>query len=735
MSVSTEPLYTPPTAQNQTGNPTETQTHRFRRHVNDKHDIRPALETYEDLWKWSTGQYHPDPSNDGGHDGESMSLFWEDVWDFTRVIGTRDSTRCVDVRTTPAENPLWFENARLNWAQNQLEKWKESDRVALIQALEPNPSNPNPGYRRLKYNELYDATVKAARALASLGVKAGDRVGSYCSNSIENVVAALAAISLGAIWTSAASDFGPKGVLERFEQVEPTVVFGSDAVSYNGKLHNHLPKVQELLGGLKAKNLTPKAVVVVPLDPTSPVQHPAQTTPDEKWISWSSFLSLGANDNEYSSSFEFAQVPFNHPLWILFSSGTTGKPKPIVHRAGGMLLQAKKEFEICAGVRQDDVFFYYTTTGWMMWNFLVGALTTGCTLVLYDGSPLRDPSVLWKLTDDLGITLFGTSAKYIEELAKKYRPRQHHNLSTIRHIYSTGSPLAPQGFDFIYQHVADPARPLMLSSITGGTDICSLFAGFNDSLPVYRGEIQCRMLGMAITAFSDDGKEVPAGTQGELVCTRPFPCQPVGFWPLEGRDKSRELVQEAKERYKKAYFEGFGGVWYHGDHVVFTSSRFGSGGGVIMLGRSDGVLNPGGVRFGSAEIYQVIESCFCEGTPSLAKEHTILDALCVGQKIEADERVILFVKLLPGVELSDDLKGRIAKEIRIARSARHVPALCIQVHDIPYTLNGKKVEVPVRKIINGAALSSVNEATLRNPECLREYVEIAGRLKVHSAKL
>jgi len=366
-----------------------------------------------------------------------------------------------------------------------------------------------------------------------------------------------------------------------------------------------------------------------------------------------------------------------------------------------------------------------------MWNFLVAGLASGCTLVLYDGSPLRDPSLLWNLVDELRITIFGTSAKYIDQLSKVYKPREKHSLSTLRHVYSTGSPLSAASFDFVYEHI-HPG--VMLSSITGGTDICSLFAGMCSALPVFRGEIQCRMLGMAIEAYDTTGGNCKPDEAGELVCIRPFPCQPAGFWPLEGFANDNEAVEAAKKRYRNAYFEEFPGVWYHGDHVVVTRSRSGNGGGLIMLGRSDGVLNPGGVRFGSAELYDVIEACFQQGPPGAPNDHIIADCLAVGQSFVGsddagvvDERVILFVKLHDGGVCSDELRRRVKEEIRRRRTARHVPERIIQVQDIPYTLNGKRVEVPVKKIINGAPVSSINPATLRNPECLDEY-ERLGRV-------
>ncbi|KAF9009054.1 acetoacyl-CoA synthetase [Cyathus striatus] len=684
LAANDEPLYYPE-------NPAQTATFRFLTRANAARGLN--LSSYYDLYRWST---------------EHIDQFWSLVWDETSVIGHK-GFHVVDNAASPSSNPPWFAEARLNWAENML-RCRSDDKFALVHAIEPTSDASPPMVRKCTYAELYQLVCKLVSALLALGVKHGDRVASYSSNCIENVAACLATSAIGGIWVSAAADFGPEGVLERFEQVQPTVLFAVDAVVYNQKIHQHLPKVSSLLSSLSKSSIYPKVVVIK----TFPDYFHEQGW-ESDWVSWDTFIEQGAKHNlgvSENGEIEWARLSFDTPLWILFSSGTTGRPKPIVHRAGGMLLQSKKEFSICAGLRSDDIFFYYTTTGWMMWNFLASALSIGCTLVLYDGSPLRDPSLLWRLVDNFGITIFGTSAKYIDQLSKGYRPREHHSLSTLRHVYSTGSPLAPALFDYVYQHIHPK---VMLGSITGGTDICSLFAGMSSALPVYRGEVQCRMLGMAIESFTPTGSKNPPDEAGELVCIRPFPCMPLGFWPLP-RFGKRDEIQEARERFKQSYFNEFEGVWYHGDHIIITRSRSGNGGGLIMLGRSDGVLNPGGIRFGSSEIYDVLDAQFSSGS----QEDVIIDSLAVGQKIDggSDERVILFVKLSIGCELSASLESRIRSEIRRRRSPRHVPAQVIQVPDIPYTINGKRVEVLVKKIINGAPLSSVNAATLSNPECL-----------------
>ncbi|KAJ6599056.1 acetoacetyl-CoA synthetase [Mycena vulgaris] len=662
------PLYHP-------RNPEASATFKFRDRVNAAFGLE--LHTYHDLYLWSTSH---------------IADFWATAWDATSIIGEKGS-HVVDESVNISENPPWFMEARVNWAENMLH-CRSTDKIALIQATEPTPLNPT----------MHNCTELVSRLVSALlanGVKPGDRVASYSSNCIEVVALCLATTAIGAIWVSAAADFGPAGVLERFEQVQPTFIFAVDAVVYNGKVHDHLSKLATLLLGLDTESdVAPKIVIIHPL----PYGAEDRSAWKEGWVSWDDFLLEGEAEKlgrAPSGEILWHRASFNWPLWILFSSGSTA----IVHRAGGMLLQAKKEFVICADLQPDDVFFYYTTTGWMMYNFLISGLSVGCTLVLYDGSPLRDPTCFWKLTDDLQISILGTSAKYIDQLSKGYKPRQHHDLSSLRHIYSTGSPLSAALFEYVYQ---DIHPNVLLGSITGGTDICSLFAGMCSALPVYRGEIQCRMLGLAVESYSGAGKLNAPDEPGDLVCLRAFSCMPAGFWPL------------ARTKYHLAYFAEMAGVWYHGDHIVLTRSRSGNGGGLIMLGRSDGVLNP---DLASSELYDVIDAVFC----STGK---ILDCLAIGQTIGgSDERVILFVKLPDTQELSPALERQIKDEVRARRSPRHVPAQIIQVGEIPYTLNGKRVEVLVKKIINGAPLSIVNPSTLSNPECLPFYYDIGIQLR------
>uniref|UniRef100_A0A0W0FJZ4 Putative acetoacetyl-coa synthetase n=1 Tax=Moniliophthora roreri TaxID=221103 RepID=A0A0W0FJZ4_MONRR len=673
------PLYQPPNS--------NTAIHRFRNRVNSKYDL--SLSSYHDLYKWSV---------------TLIDDFWSTVWEETNVIGHMGG-HVVDKGAKPSDNPAWFTDARINWAQNMLQ-CRSSTKLALIQPTEPTLEHPTPPLRSCTYGDLYELVSSLVSAFLENGLKPGDRVASYSSNCIENVAACLATTALGGIWVSAAADFGPEGVLERFEQVQPAFIFAVDAVVYNAKVHDHLGKVSSLLSALDKVTETKPRIVIIHAIPYS---QEDRTLWKQDWISWTDFVNSGKKaglGRDEHDEILWYQGSFNDPLWILFSSGTTGRPKPIVHRTGGMLLQARKEFSICADVTSDDVFFYYTTTQWLD------------DVELPDGSPLRDPAYLWRLVDELGISIFGTSAKYIDTLSKNYRPRENHSLQSLRHIYSTGSPLAPQLYDYVYRYIHPN---VLLGSITGGTDICSLFAGMCSALPVYRGELQCRMLGMAVEAFDATGKACLADKSGELVCVKPFPCMPAGFWPLPGFGTDA-AVKSAGERFRQAYFAEFDGVWYHGDHITITRSRHGNGGGVVMLGRSDGVLNPGGVRFGSAELYDVIEHNFAE---------EVQDCLAIGQSIEngTDERVLLLVKLADGVSLSGSLENDIKAQIRSRRSPRHVPAKVIQVKDIPYTLNGKRVEVLVKKIINGATPSTINPATLSNPGCLEFYFNLGEVLR------
>ena len=524
------------------------------------------------------------------------------------------------------------------------------------------------------------------------------------------------------IFTSTSPDFGVTGVVDRFQQVRASVLVSVNGVRYNGKVYAHWDKLREVVSQLEKQEdgrvIPLTRVVVVECVKEVGMVFPAGS--GDHWTSWDAFMKTGSTraQDQTGPHMEYERVPFNHPLYILYSSGTTGKPKCIVHSTGGAMLQHMKEHLIHGDLTRNDVFFQYTTTGWMMFNWLVSALFAGCTVVLFDGSPFKpEPGVLWRLAEKYGVTRFGTSAKYIQSLQDM---RVHpidlgYDLSALKDIYSTGSPLTGDNYDFVYERVKSE---VCLASITGGTDIVSLFAGHNHTVPVYRGEIQCRCLGMAVECWSDQasssgggggggdggqsGRNV-YGVSGDLVCTRAFPCMPIYFW---------NDTHPPNARYKEAYFSQYPGVWYHGDFVWLNPNTK----GVVMLGRSDGTLKPAGVRFGSAELYNIVEK-YHQGE--------VEDALAVGQRRpqDTDERVILFVKMVAGKEFSEELVVRIKGEIRKELSARHVPMFILETKEIPYTVNGKKVEVAVKKIVSGQRVEP--SASLSNPDSLLFYTNLS----------
>ncbi|OCF38693.1 acetoacetate-CoA ligase [Kwoniella heveanensis CBS 569] len=668
--------------------PSSSQTELFREYINDTHYL--SLESYEDLWKWSV-------SNRGD--------FWSAVWDWEQVVGIK-GIYTVDESARPVDNPHWFPDTSLNWAENQLRHLKTRPRdIAIITTSEPCAGH-SPSPKRFTQSELYRLVGKTQRSLYKTGVKKGDRVAFWGGNVLEAAVVLLATSSIGGIFSSAAADFGVDGVKERLEQIKPKVLFVTNGVVYAGTARPLLPLLPKLLASLSDP---PQVVVIIDHLPEELVPRPKELEKERKWDEW-----LGPHD--WDSVINFERMGFDEPIWILFSSGTTGKPKAIVHRQGGMLLDSLREHHLAGDIGRGDVFFYYTTPGWMMYQYLISSLATGATIVLYEGSPLKPHSHLWTLIDELKITIFGTSAKWIEQISKYYPDvKENHDLSSLKQILSTGSPLPSALFDFVYDRVK---KDVIVGSITGGTDICSVFAGRNTSLPVYRGEIQSRMLGFALDT------DTPPNTPGELICHQAFPIEPLGFWPLEGYGFPEQDVEDAKKRYKESYFKDEKGTWYHGDYVQITPSRAGNGGGVLMLGRSDGVLNPGGIRFGPTDIYSVLEgSEFAD----LGVEETLVVGLMVDGG--ADEKVVLFVKMKEDRTLDEDLTKRIKTSIRLARSARHVPAKIIQVSDVPVTLTGKRVEVPIRKVINGSPIESINPATLRNPGCLAEYVRLGEMMR------
>ncbi|EST08528.1 AMP-dependent synthetase/ligase [Kalmanozyma brasiliensis GHG001] len=672
--------------------PSATSMDRFRRTINSRFSLN--LQDYNELWEWSC---------------EHLDEFWSTVWDETNVISSTKAVKAIDDNAEIYPPPRWFEGARLNFAENLLRHGLPSsplrERVAVIQSTEVDTSTGELDETSITFAQLYELTAKVAGAMRKRGIKKDDCVASYSANNIENLVAFLAASSIGAVWTSAAADFGPEGVLERLRTVRPKMLVSVNAVRYNGRVHDHLAKVRGVVEGLEAdrgvNEQALESVVVVSYVKSHPV--PETSNAGTEWCSWDALLSEGDE-----GEMQFEQLDFNHPLWILFSSGTTGKPKAITHRAGGMLLQLSKEHIIHGGLTTDDVFFQHTTTGWMMWNFLIAGLVVGCPIVLYDGSPLKPVSVLWDLAAKWGVTTFGTSAAYLGALSKTdYKPIEAHPDLKVRQILSTGSPLRAELYPYILENIGD----VLIGSITGGTDLCSLFAGHNVALPVRAGEIQARNLGMAIGVYDSTSSSLVTtpNTVGDLICRRPFPAQPLGFW------------RQPESKYFDSYYAQVPGVWYHGDFVCLSPH-----GGLVMMGRSDGILNPGGIRFGSSEIYELLES------PENPLASTITDSLVVALKTKAgdDEVVCLFLVLSPVARIDwEGFKKTISSLIRTKRSARHVPRFIERVEEVPKTLNGKKVEVPVKKIINGASVGEINRATLGNPGSLDEYVGLGERLR------
>jgi acetoacetyl-CoA synthetase len=588
--------------------------------------------------------------------------FWEAVWKFCGVRSVTDYTTVLR-GADRMPGATWFEGATLNFAANLLPPDAEGSAIVF--------GNERGERVEVTWAELRRSVASVAAGLRALGVKRGDRVAGYVANRPEAIIAMLAAASIGAVWSSCSPDFGVEAVLDRFTQIAPTVLFATDGYFYNGKSIDSLPAVRAIAARLPEL----RGVIVIPYRDGDP---DLRALPNAQL-----FGELAAQ----TAAPEFTPVPFNHPLYILYSSGTTGVPKCIVHSVGGTLLQHRKEHVLHTDIRRGDVVFYFTTTGWMMWHWLVSALATGATVVLYEGAPLHpDAGVLWRLAERERVNVFGTSAKYLSALEKSgYRPREQVNLSALRAILSTGSPLAPSSFDFVYR---DIAADVQLSSIAGGTDLISCFALGNPILPVYRGELQCRGLGMKVEIFDADGRAVRE-RKGELVCTAPFPSMPVGFWnDPDGR------------KYRAAYFDRYPNVWCHGDYAELTAHD-----GLVIYGRSDAVLNPGGVRIGTAEIYRIVEQ-FDE----------IAESIVIGQDWQDDTRVILFVRLQPGYTLDTGLERRLRETIRAKASPRHVPAKILEVADIPRTMNGKIVELAVRDVIHGRDVH--NRDALANPQAL-----------------
>ncbi|MGB0133281.1 acetoacetate--CoA ligase [Dokdonella sp.] len=595
--------------------------------------------------------------------------FWQLVWEFCGIRANGDfEPALVDGDKMPGA--VWFPNVRLNFAQNLL-RYKD-DRTAIEFRNERGQS------RQITYSELHCEVARAAQALRNAGVGVGDRVAGLLPNIPEAIVAMLATASLGAIWSSCSPDFGIESLVDRFGQIEPKVLFCVDGYTYAGKAFACLEKAN----GVVASVPSIEAVIVIPY-----AGDPALSEYSGKLRSWPDFVGTG------NPNLEFELLPFDHPVYILYSSGTTGAPKCIVHGAGGTLIQHLKELVLHTDLKREDRFFFHTTCAWMMWNWLASSLAVGATVVLYDGSPSwPKDDVLWDLADEIGITVFGTSARWLASIEKAgLRPGVTHKLVSLRTILSTGSPLAPESYDYVYGQIK---ANILLASISGGTDIISCFALGNPLMPVYRGELQCRGLGMKVEILDHAGEPV-SEIGGELACTAPFPSMPVGFW--DDPDGAR---------YHEAYFSRFPSAWCHGDQAILTKRD-----GVVILGRSDSTLNPGGVRIGSAEVYR-----------QLTGIEEILESIVIGQQWMNDERIVLFVRLREGCSLDDALRERIKLQIRNSTTPRHVPAKIIQVADIPRTHSGKPSEIAVLDAIHGQPVR--NRQALANPRSLDDYAII-----------
>ncbi len=608
-----------------------------------------SFSNYDDLYQWSVTE---------------RADFWESVWDFGGIIASRPYDEVlVDGDKMPGSK--WFPGARLNFAENLL-RYRDEQTALVFKGEQQEAA-------RITYAELYDRVARLAKSLRAMGVTVGDRVSGFVPNMMETVIAMLATTSIGAIWSSCSPDFGIKGVLDRFGQIEPKVVFTANGYAYNGKTFDSLQRVSDILNSLPSV----EKVVVIPY---------TESRPDISMIKNSIMFDdfLAAEDN---LEIEFEQLPFDHPLYIMYSSGTTGVPKCIVHGVGGTLIQHLKEHILHVDLKREDKLFYFTTCGWMMWNWLVSGLAVGATLILFDGSPFYpDGGATFKLAEDEKITVFGTSAKFLASVQQAgIKPGREYDLSAIKTICSTGSPLSAESFEFVYREIKED---LDLASISGGTDIISCFALGNPILPVYSEELQCRGLGMKVEAFDDEGKPV-INEQGELVCTASFPSMPIYFWN-----------DPDNQKYLDAYFRRYPNIWCHGDYIKITET-----GGVIFYGRSDATLNPGGVRIGTAEIYRQVETI-----------PEVKDSVVIGQNWDNDVRVILFVVLNEGVELTEELEKKIKTTIRKNTTPRHVPAKIIPVADIPYTISGKKVELAVRKVVEGREVA--NKDALANPQAL-----------------
>ena len=626
---------------------------KFMDRVNNVYDLH--LKSYQDLHNWSI---------------KNIPDFWKEVWNQSEIIHSNTYTDIVD---DPNKIPgaKWFSGSRLNFAENLLRY--RNDHIAIYAKAENLP------LRSITYNELFNQVEALAHSLKSLGIKEGDRVAGFVPNIPEAVIAMLATSAIGAIWSSASPDFGVKGVLDRFKQIEPKIVFASDGYYYNGKEFDSLEKLNNILKDLPSVE---KTIII------NQINNQKRTGLSFDFINFDEFLSKSPDE------LHFAQLPFDHPLYIMYSSGTTGLPKSIVHSSGGTLIQHWKELRLHCNLSKEDTIFYFTTCGWMMWNWLISALSIGSSIVLFDGGPFYpDNKKLWEIAEQLEITIFGTSAKYIDSCkGSALKPKDVFNLSKLKTILSTGSPLSNENFRYVYENIKSN---VLLGSISGGTDIISCFALVNPILPVEEGELQSIGLGMDVHAFDENGQQF-LNQKGELVCTSIFPSMPIYFWNDPDHQK-----------YQNAYFNKFEKVWYHGDYI-----RISKNGSMKIYGRSDATLNPGGVRIGTAEIYRVIE-----------KIDEISDSLVVGQSWKGDQRIILFLKMNKNHVFNKRIVREVKQMIKNSCSPRHIPEVILETNGVPYTMNGKKIEIAVKKIIDGKKVDNVD--SIQNPEVLNYYKNIS----------
>lgn len=639
--------------------PSETQIknsnmYRFMQFINQKYGQN--FNEYKSMYQWSI---------------ENIADFWACVWDFVGLKASKSYETVVD-DLSKFPGAKWFIGARLNYAENLL-RYRD-DHTAFIFKGETQISS------KISYSELYDSVACVAKSLREMGIVPGDRVAAYMPNMPETAIAMLAAASIGATWASCATDLGPEAVVDRLGQINPKVLFTVDGYYYKGKAFQSLPNVSKIIMGMPSVE---KVIVASYTEDKPEINHIHNA------VYYDHFLS-----KERGLEIQFEQLPFDHPLFIMFSSGTTGKPKCLVQGAGGILINHLKELIIHSNLKREDIHFFITTCSWMMWNWMLSSLATGNTILLYDGNPnYPDPGAMWKLVQDEKVTMFGTSASYINFIRSQgLKPQKDYDFTPLKEIWQTGSALLPEGFEYVYQEIKGD---LHFNSSAGGTDINGCFCTGSPMLPVYAGELQGPALGMKIKAYNEFGNPV-VDQQGELVCEAPSPSMPLYFWN-----------DPDCKKYKEAYFETYPNVWRHGDYIMFHSDT----GGITFYGRSDSVLKPSGVRIGTAEIYNLVEEM-----PEVA------DSLAIGQNWKGDQRIILFVKLTQGYNLTEDLKKTIRIILRKNASPRHVPARIIEVPDIPYTLNMKKVESAVTNLINGRPV--LNRDALINPELLDFYQSI-----------